>query len=281
MRFGSHKVPLRVMIAVISLAGLGVAATIPTEADEMVDPIITQSVAKVDGGEPTLTDLPLQVDAASLLSDEMVESDDQTPRQILPQSSDALAMPPRGTTQTAASQALVIPNDDLVVVPVMSDVQPQPGHEVSPAQMMQGMADIQPVAGNATGPGGAIILALDHARVMRMVGDVATIIIGNPSIADVAMPDPRTVVLTGKSYGETNMVMLDSEGNILAEQMLQVTVRGQSLVSVYRGVQRTTLSCSPTCEIRPTPGDAPDLVAAGLAAFQARNTAALEAANSQ
>lgn len=279
MRFGSHKVPMRVMIAVISLAGLGVAATIPTEADEMVDPIITESISKVDGGEPTLTDLPPEVDVAPITAGEMVESAEQAPRQILPQSSDVVTVP--GPVERAASPSATAHGSDPIVVPVMSDMQSQPMQEVSAAQSMDMLAGVQPVAGDAASSSGAIILALDHARVMRMVGSVATVIIGNPAIADVAMPDPQTVVLTGKSYGETNMVMLDDAGNILAEQMLRVTVRGQSLVSVYRGVQRTTLTCSPTCEIRPTPGDAPDLVQAGLSAFQARNAAAVEAANSQ
>lgn len=276
MRFGSHKVPMRVMIAVISLAGLGVAATIPTEADEMIDPIITESISTVDGADPTLTDLPPQVDAAPVAVDEMAASDAQTPRQILPQSSDEIMVSAPEVARQAASTTAPVPVDvaavDPVVAPAMSDVQSQP---------LQNMAGVQPIAGNAVGSSGTIILALDHARVMRMVGDVTTIIIGNPAIADVSMPDPQTVILTGKSYGETNMVMLDAVGNILAEQMLQVTLRGQSLVSVYRGVQRTTLSCSPTCQIRPTPGDAPELVEAGLSAFQARNAAALEAANSR
>lgn len=285
MRFGSHKVPMRVMVAVISLSGLGIVATIPTEADEMVDPIITQSIAKVDGGEPTVTDLPPEVDVAPTSGDQMAESTETPPRQILPQSSDAVAMPERGAAELAASPAAMTSGSsqsaDPVVTPVMSDVQSLPMQEINSADLVQDVAGVQPMAGSATEAGGAIILALDHARVMRMVGDVTTIIIGNPAIADVSMPDPQTVVLTGKSYGETNMVMLDAFGNILAEQMLQVTVRGQSLVSVYRGVQRTTLSCSPTCQIRPTPGDAPELVAAGLSAFQARNAAALEAVNSQ
>ncbi|GAB5509043.1 MAG: hypothetical protein Rhims3KO_04440 [Hyphomicrobiales bacterium] len=279
MRFGSHKVPLRVMIAVISLACLGVAATIPTQAVEGVDPIITQSIAKVDDADPTMTDLPAEtdvapMDVAPMQVDNPAESEAQAPRQILPQSSDAIMMPERQSAERAVSVETSAPSEvaavDPVVTPVMSDVQSQP---------MQNMDGIQPIAGNAVGSSSAIILALDHARVMRMVGDVATVIIGNPAIADVSMPDPQTVVLTGKSYGETNMVMLDAVGNILSEQLLQVTVRGQSLVSVYRGVERTTLSCSPTCEIRPTPGDTPALLEAGLSAFQARNAAALEAAN--
>lgn len=287
MRFGSHKVPLRLMIAVISLSGLGIAATIPTEADEMVDPIITESISKVDDAEPSVTELPPELDVAPMSDDQMdesqvVDSGEPTPRQILPQSTDAVVMPGRAVVEQAASPS---PNNasssDPVVTPVMTDTPAQPLQQLGASQSAQMPAGVQAMAGSAGETGGAIILALDHARVMRMVGDVSTIIIGNPAIADVSMPDPQTVVLTGKSYGETNMVMLDDFGNILAEQMLRVTVRGQSLVSVYRGVQRTTLSCSPTCQIRPTPGDSPELVQAGLSAFQARNAAAVEAANSQ
>jgi hypothetical protein len=273
VRFGSHRVPMRVMFSVVCLSCLGVAATIPTGADDGVDPIITQSISKVDEADPTMTDLPPETDVAPASGAQMVESADQTPRQILPQSPQDITMPERRSAESAPVAEPTFSDlaaSDPVVTPVMDDVQSQP---------MQSPAGVQSIAGNAVGASGAIILALDHARVMRMVGEVATVIIGNPAIADVSMPDPQTVILTGKSYGETNMVMLDAAGQILAEQMLQVTVRGQSLVSVYRGVERTTLSCSPTCEIRPTPGDTPALVEAGLSAFQARNAAALEAAN--
>lgn len=293
MRFGSHTVPMRVMFSVICLSCLGIAATIPTGADQAVDPIMTQSISKVDDADPTMTDLPPETDVAPMNASGTVDTASQTPRQILPQAADAIAVPERRVAEPVALAApassdpastVSAPSEfaasDPVVSPVMGAAQAQPMQDPTMQDpTVPNAVGVQPIAGNAVGASGAIILALDHARVMRMVGDVATVIIGNPAIADVSMPDPQTVVLTGKSYGETNMVMLDAQGQILAEQMLQVTVRGQSLVSVYRGVERTTLSCSPTCEIRPTPGDTPALVEAGLSAFQARNAAALEAAN--
>lgn len=262
MRLGSHKVPLRVVIAGISLVGLGVAAALPTVANETlldrgagsgVDPIITSSLDKVDGQAPTQTQLPAQTQASP---------GEGTLRQILPQAPEAV-LATSIEPQPTGTQSVPMLADD-----TMASMQDAP--------MVSSVGTTTSLAGDASDAGG-IILALDHARVMRVVGDVTTIIIGNPAIADASMPDPGTIVLTGKSYGETNMVMLDANGDILAEQMLRVTVRGQSLVSVYRGVQRTTLSCSPTCEIRPTPGDSPDMVAAGLSAFSARNQAALDA----
>jgi hypothetical protein len=266
VRIGSHSVPFRVVLASVSLGGLGLAAALPTIANEVtrngVDPIITQSITKVDDGEPTLTDLPAILDV----------DQSEAPRQILPHSPEGAAASAIQVDTVAGGERAA--GDDLVVLPAMDNE----GSEIELA-----MADTSPVvgltaslAGEATDAGG-IVLALDHARVMRMVGGVTTIIIGNPAIADASMPDPGTIILTGKSYGETNMVMLDENGDVLAEQTLRVTVRGQSLVSVYRGVQRTTLSCSPTCEIRPTPGDSTETVEAGMNAFQARNQAALEA----
>ncbi|MBO6675445.1 MAG: pilus assembly protein N-terminal domain-containing protein [Rhizobiales bacterium] len=268
MRFGSRSVPFRVVLASVSLAGLGIAAALPSIATDVtrngVDPIITQSTSKVDTSEPTRTDLP----------SELAASTTDTPRQILPHS-------PEGAASTAVhdssmEEPTLGADADSIVVQGLVDTPIETEIAAASLDDFQDGGLTQSMSGEASSFGG-IVLALDHARVMRVVGDVSTIVIGNPAIADASMPDPGTIILTGKSYGETNLVMLDEEGAVLAEETLRVTVRGQSLVSVYRGVQRTTLSCAPTCEIRPTPGDAPEMVEAGLNAFQARNRAALEA----
>ncbi len=268
MRIGSRTVPFRVVVASVSLAGLGVAAALPTIATEVtrngVDPIITQSTDNVDTGEPTRTDLPSELEAGS----------PDTPRQILPHSPEGAVA--AAVQEPSPSAPALEANAESVVVPGMVEMVPEPEIATAALDEFQYGGLTASMSGEASSLGG-IVLALDHARVMRVVGDVSTIVIGNPAIADAAMPDPGTIILTGKSYGETNMVMLGAEGAVLAEETIRVTVRGQSLVSVYRGVQRSTLSCAPTCEIRPTPGDAPEMVEAGLNAFQARNRAALEA----
>lgn len=288
MRFGSSRGPLRATVAGMSLAGLGAAfllphLAVPTVSNTEVDPIITQSVDKGTAGEPTITDLPPDLDAVA----------DDMPRQVIPASNSVDVM-------------MQDFDQDPVVQPVMSDElgaaatgdldNTEPLDQMAAAQTLpvergETAADrfgtendvgLSGTTGIGEGMGqAAVVLALDHARVMSLTGDVSTIIIGNPAIADASMPDPQTLVLTGKSYGETNMVMLNEAGTIVGEQILRVTVRGQSLVSVYRGVERTTLSCSPTCEIRPTPGDTPDTVVSGLQAFQQRNSAALEAVGQQ
>lgn len=93
-----------------------------------------------------------------------------------------------------------------------------------------------------------ISVKVNMARILRISAPAATVIIGNPAVADVTIQDPQTLVLTGKSYGQTNLIVLDSMGNPVADTMITV-IQGQSdLVTVYLGTARTTMACSPVCQ---------------------------------
>lgn len=97
---------------------------------------------------------------------------------------------------------------------------------------------------------------VDQARVMRLPEKVATVVIGNPLIADATLQSGGIVVLTGKGYGETNMLALDRSGKIIMDKTIQVISPGGSdLVVVYKGVDRESYSCAPDCERRITLGD--------------------------
>jgi hypothetical protein len=78
--------------------------------------------------------------------------------------------------------------------------------------------------------------------------------LGNPLIADLSIQSGGMVVLTGKGYGVTNLLALDSAGSVLDEKVIQVKPARDSVV-VYRGVERESYSCMPTCERRITLGD--------------------------
>jgi len=89
---------------------------------------------------------------------------------------------------------------------------------------------------------------VNMARILRIASPAATVIIGNPGVADVTIQDPQTLVLTGRSYGSTNLIILDSIGNPIADIILKViTVKGD-FMTVYQGSARTTLSCAPNCQ---------------------------------
>lgn len=88
----------------------------------------------------------------------------------------------------------------------------------------------------------------DYARVLKIDRPVAKVIIGNPEIADVAVSDAHTVVLTGRSFGTTNLVILDGEGRALVDEKIVVSRNGEDTLRIYRNVEPTTLTCTPGCE---------------------------------
>jgi hypothetical protein len=116
-------------------------------------------------------------------------------------------------------------------------------------------------------------IVVDEARLIRMPERAATVIVGNPLIADVSLQPGGLMVLTGKGYGRTNLIALDRGGNKLLEKNLLVKAPGDTVV-VYRGVLRETYSCAPTCEPRITLGDAPPFFDATLNQTVTRNTQA-------
>jgi Flp pilus assembly secretin CpaC len=101
-----------------------------------------------------------------------------------------------------------------------------------------------------------VAVTIDHAKVIRLPQGAQTIIIGNPIIADVTVQKNGLVVLTGKSYGVTNMIALDAGGAMLAESLISVQAPTESLVTVQRGLDRESYSCTPNCQPSILLGDA-------------------------
>jgi Flp pilus assembly secretin CpaC len=124
----------------------------------------------------------------------------------------------------------------------------------------------------------AIDVKLDQASLLKLPSNVATVVIGNPMIADVAMQPGGLLVITGKAYGATNMIALDRAGEKLLERSVEVTGPRDNLVVVYRGVERESWSCTPQCERRATLGDSANFFDATITQAGARNGAALGAA---
>ncbi len=99
---------------------------------------------------------------------------------------------------------------------------------------------------------------------MKLPERVATIVIGNPLIADAALQPDGLMVMTGKGYGTTNLIALDRKGNVLLEKRVQVSGPSLDTVVVYKGAaNRETYSCTPTCAPRITPGDFPQFFTPG------------------
>lgn len=115
-------------------------------------------------------------------------------------------------------------------------------------------------------------IVLDQATILHLPNKVATIVIGNPSIADATLQAGGLLIVTGKGYGTTNLVALDSHGTTLAEHELHVSgAKGDGKLTIYRGVERETWSCSPKCEHSVVLGDSAAYFAAATAQIANRN----------
>ncbi len=115
---------------------------------------------------------------------------------------------------------------------------------------------------------------VNMARILRINSPASTVIIGNPGIADVTIQDPKTLILTGKAYGQTNLIILDSIGNPIADTMVDVVQQEANLMTVYQGRARTTMVCDPVCQPTPMLGDDPAYTSEALASVKMIENAA-------
>src|SRR5882724_11384959 len=95
--------------------------------------------------------------------------------------------------------------------------------------------------------GGPIAVNMDQSKLIRLPERAATIVIGNPLVADITLQPGGIIIVTGKSYGATNFVLLD--------RIILVESAADPIVTVYRGIERESYSCMPICQPRITLGD--------------------------
>src|ERR1700759_711033 len=99
-------------------------------------------------------------------------------------------------------------------------------------------------------------VALDEVQTVTFPRQVATINVGNPSIADITMIDDRHAFILGKAYGSTNIIALGKAGEMISDTRVSVLNGQQNTVTLQRGPQRTTYNCTErACEAAPQPGD--------------------------
>ncbi|MGQ2907490.1 MAG: pilus assembly protein N-terminal domain-containing protein [Aliihoeflea sp.] len=93
-----------------------------------------------------------------------------------------------------------------------------------------------------------ISVLVNQAKIVKLARNADTIIVGNPEIADASVQDASTLVLTGKGFGVTNLVVLDAEGRPIVDEQVTVSRQSVNSVRIYRRAAVQTLSCTPVCE---------------------------------
>ena len=93
-----------------------------------------------------------------------------------------------------------------------------------------------------------IQVEMNQAKIVKLARPADTIVVGNPAIADAAVQDASTIILTGKGFGVTNLVVLDASGTPILDDQVTVSRSTVSSVRIYRRASIQTLSCTPYCE---------------------------------
>jgi len=128
-------------------------------------------------------------------------------------------------------------------------------------------------------PDETIAVNVDQAKLVKLPDRVATIVVGNPLIADVTLQTGGVIVVTGKGYGSTNFIAMDRRGEVLVDRIIQVQGPTDQLVTIYRGVERESYSCMPLCQRRVTLGDGDVYFKASIDQSSSLNTQATNSAS--
>ncbi len=114
-------------------------------------------------------------------------------------------------------------------------------------------------AGSLSGP---YSVELNKTEIVRLSEPAAAIIIGNPKIADVSVHSSDIVLVVGRGYGQTNLLVLNANGDTIVDADIQVTgSNSPGNVRLYSGGQRETYSCAPYCQPSPILGDRVEFIA--------------------
>jgi Pilus formation protein N terminal region len=100
-----------------------------------------------------------------------------------------------------------------------------------------------------------LIVRYDQSQLIRLPRPAAEVIIGNPSIADVTIQGGNLLVVTGKTFGITNIIALDAQRNVIQDQRVLVERDDQRAVVLYKGSMRESYTCTPMCAPTITIGD--------------------------
>jgi len=92
-----------------------------------------------------------------------------------------------------------------------------------------------------------IAVTLDQAKIEKLPAGATTLIIGNPMIADVTMlKNNNAMVITGKGFGQTNLIAIDAGGSVVEEKQVRV-LPARTVLVLQNGTSRISYACNPQC----------------------------------
>lgn len=116
-----------------------------------------------------------------------------------------------------------------------------------PARTLSTLAAAALLATAGVAQAQSLNVEIDRSSRINLRGPAASVIVGNPDIADVTVVDATTLFVTGKGYGVTEVVAVDALGRTLYQGEVIVTGGSTGSVRVWRGAQATEMACASSC----------------------------------
>jgi hypothetical protein len=95
---------------------------------------------------------------------------------------------------------------------------------------------------------GPLAVDLNGTRRVMLHGTAANIFIADPAVADVNMIDAHSLIVVGKGYGVTSILVTDHAGHTLFDGSVAVLGSEAGRVTVYRAGTAQDYHCSSRCE---------------------------------
>jgi Flp pilus assembly secretin CpaC len=93
----------------------------------------------------------------------------------------------------------------------------------------------------------SIQITADQSTLLTLPALPSTVVVGNPSIADVTL-DGQNLFVHPRGPGLTNIVVLGTNGSTIADYRVHVVYDDPESVAVYSPAGRDTYSCASDCE---------------------------------
>ena len=91
---------------------------------------------------------------------------------------------------------------------------------------------------------------IHKTKQLKVRGEVDSIIIGNPEVADVSIHTTKNsnlLFVTGRDFGSTNLLIFDDTGKQIYSGDIVVSENSSTFVSIRRAGDTSTYDCVPRC----------------------------------
>jgi Flp pilus assembly secretin CpaC len=100
---------------------------------------------------------------------------------------------------------------------------------------------------------GVLVVGLGRISVVHAKQSIATVAVGDPEIADVAIEGDRSVMVFGKKSGQTDLVLMnDAHQPIVSSHILVGAMGGSDVIIIRRpgknGIDAEPWYCAPGCQ---------------------------------